>query len=170
MEFNDPKEMYKYFLGSKFHMDREGAYEKYKSFNVNEKDESDWRKELVQEKLSELPDRAALSDLSTMDAYEAIPELMKYLEYGDGFFQCRLAETLFDLFYSGLITSNGNVDKELLKQTKKTAFDIWKKLTKNPNQEKSFILYNEVVNNNYLMHRAKSNIQRCQELLKSIWL
>ena len=161
----DAKEIYFYFLGSHQHMERENVYERYKMFNISKKLEEQWRQELIAEKCAQLPDVNVLSAFSTLHAYEAISTLIQFRNQGNGFFKCRLAETLFDIVYVTIVCQfPGNVDS--LQNGYESAKNICEELLEHPDQKSPFILNgsNEIVNEEYIKLRARANLERFREL------
>lgn len=166
MKFTTAKEMYIYFLGSSFYMDREGVYQQYQSFNPTSEDELAWRQELIETLVAKLPDTEVLYELKQLEAHEALPLLATRLKSGDGFLRCRIAETIWDIVHTLRIRNPGN---NFYETEKAAAEETFRYLVEKPEQETSFIMQstNEVIDSAYVIERAKNNLERIAYLRQS---
>jgi hypothetical protein len=170
MEFQTAKEIFTYFLGSHFQMSRENVLERYRSFQVTGEQEKEWRRELINAKTRELPKINVLSSFPQMLAHEAIPDLLRYTEHSDGFYQCRLAETLFDIVTQVLLTSFPGADRKWLEKAESTAKKTWQGLIKNPKQGNAYIFegIDETIDAEFIRIRARTNLDRFEELAETL--
>jgi hypothetical protein len=93
------KQLYTYYCGNSFFMDREGDYEEYKQYNVPSDLESQWRAERIETLISQLTpdDRDTVIALSIWKAKEALPQLIQLAEGEDDHARLIRANTLWEL-------------------------------------------------------------------------
>ena len=101
------KELFFYYCGSFFHMDREGDYQEYIKYKVSKEQEEDWKNELVELKVSQLSfnEITAFSNLamiaSTYYDYRIVERLIAFvrsnINEGDSLIKLIFAEILLNI-------------------------------------------------------------------------
>lgn len=136
------KQIFLKFDGSHFHMEREGEYSYYKSFDISKEQEDLWIKQYQEDILSQIEKEDIVSPLFTKlvriiaqhkdyDCLNSLLDLVKRKKNGlDSFTRVRIAEELLEL-YESFQKSGFNRNRNIF-HIKVFSIDLLKELLEQP--------------------------------------
>jgi hypothetical protein len=174
------KEIFIKYGGSNFHMEREGEYEFYKSFNITKKEEIQWIREYHKKVIIEIESEnkvsiftSKLSELSNsiilfkdIESFKSMIDTVKEKsELIDSFSQLRIAEEIYSIVNA---FSKSEVKKDnALPYAKKIVLDILNRIIKEPitvdEDYKNVQYLKDVLNENRIINRIQRLIKTCNE-------
>jgi hypothetical protein len=109
MEIIKAKELFFHYKGSLFHMDREGDYEEYSKYNIDEETEKIWKEELIQLRLKEYKETSNFKSLYVLtdnNRYDLLDKIMETEIKGTLLNKIVIIELLTEFIYKNKIKIN----------------------------------------------------------------
>ena len=128
------KELYTIYLGSTFHMGRDGVSDEYQQYAISLAQEAEWRAELVGLWTSKLSghDREPILRLWQLCAKEAIPQLLDFANEGDDHIKLVRANAMWAIATCRDSRYIIESDPEIERRAMKAAIDVWRSIAEAP--------------------------------------
>lgn len=158
------KELYTFYSGNTFHMDRDGVYDEYVQFGVSLEQEAAWRAELIALWTTRLSphDFEPILRLWHLRAKEALPSLIDLADQGDDHIRLVRANAMWAI----AVCSDSLYATEAVFETKSlamhTALRVWRSIAEAPVvfvEDQDFKPYDGSKAEDFIRAWARTNLQ-----------